>query len=45
MIGIDQITYEAERLDFFAQKMKKAQERYKCLFKKLRSTEPYLSQE
>lgn len=42
-IAIDQITYEAERLDFFARKMKRAQERYRRLFKKLRSAEPYLS--
>jgi hypothetical protein len=37
------ITYEAERIEFFAKRMRKAQNRYERLYKKLDGTEPYLS--
>lgn len=41
---IEVITYEQDRLNYFADLMKKAQERYKRLFKKFKDA-PYASEE
>lgn len=44
MVHIEQIAYEAERLEFFSQKMIRAQQRYNRLFNALPASEPYLSE-